>query len=191
MQQRRYRVGVDVGLNSVGLAAIEIDDNCANVLDEIPISILNAQSVIHDGGVDPKEAQKALSRKATAGVARRTRKLRDRKRKRLSELDKTLAQYNFPIIDMSQFKMGTDPYIAWRVRAKLAEVFITDETVRKRLISIAIRHIARHRGWRNPYSSVEEVVSLSDKPSKWLIEYAKRLDREIHIKIIDEFYRDP
>ena len=47
MAKRAYCVGVDVGLNSVGLAAIQVDN------DGNPVRILKAQSVIHDGVVDP------------------------------------------------------------------------------------------------------------------------------------------
>ena len=45
--KKQYEVGIDVGLNSTGLAAIEIDEN------NNPVRILKAISVIHDGGVDP------------------------------------------------------------------------------------------------------------------------------------------
>lgn len=47
MRGKRYRIGIDVGLNSVGLAAVEVSD------ENSPVRLLNAQSVIHDGGVDP------------------------------------------------------------------------------------------------------------------------------------------
>jgi hypothetical protein len=40
----RYRIGIDVGENSVGLAAISYDD------DDHVIEILSALSYIHDGG---------------------------------------------------------------------------------------------------------------------------------------------
>lgn len=43
MRGKRYRIGIDVGLNSVGLAAVEVSD------ENSPVRLLNAQSVIHDG----------------------------------------------------------------------------------------------------------------------------------------------
>lgn len=49
MRGKRYRIGIDVGLNSVGLAAVEVSD------ENSPVRLLNAQSVIHDGGVDPQK----------------------------------------------------------------------------------------------------------------------------------------
>lgn len=42
MRGKRYRIGIDVGLNSVGLAAVEVSD------ENSPVRLLNAQSVIHD-----------------------------------------------------------------------------------------------------------------------------------------------
>ena len=69
MTTRHYRIGIDVGLNSVGLAAIEVDD------DGKPVRILNAQSVIHDGGVDPTKRGKAITRKNISGGARRMRRM--------------------------------------------------------------------------------------------------------------------
>lgn len=65
MRGKRYRIGIDVGLNSVGLAAVEVSD------ENSPVRLLNAQSVIHDGGVDPQKNKEAITRKNMSGVARR------------------------------------------------------------------------------------------------------------------------
>lgn len=63
-----YAIGIDVGLNSVGLAAIRLDNNGE------PIRILKAMSVIHDAGIDPngeknliRVKQFLVSRGACAG----------------------------------------------------------------------------------------------------------------------------
>lgn len=64
-----YAIGIDVGLNSVGLAAIRLDNNGE------PIRILKAMSVIHDAGIDPNGAKESDTRKAISGVARRVRRL--------------------------------------------------------------------------------------------------------------------
>lgn len=69
MRGKRYRIGIDVGLNSVGLAAVEVSD------ENSPVRLLNAQSVIHDGGVDPQKNKEAITRKNMSGVARRTRRM--------------------------------------------------------------------------------------------------------------------
>lgn len=61
MRGKRYRIGIDVGLNSVGLAAVEVSD------ENSPVRLLNAQSVIHDGGVDPQKNKEAITRKEYVG----------------------------------------------------------------------------------------------------------------------------
>lgn len=152
--KRTYRIGIDVGLNSCGLAAIEVDD------EGMPIRILNAQSVIHDGGVDPSAEKAADSRKKVAGMARRTRRLRRQTRRRLNALDDLLRHYGYPIVNEENL---TEPFEIWKDRAALADDFIADETERKRLISIACRHIARHRGWRNPYHNDRSLLGI-EKP---------------------------
>ena len=79
-----YRIGVDVGDRSVGLAAIELDD------DGFPLKKLAMVTFRHDGGKDPATGKTPKSRKETAGVARRTMRMRRRKKKRLKDLDKKL-----------------------------------------------------------------------------------------------------
>lgn len=150
MSKKHYRIGIDVGLNSVGLAAIEVDE------EGIPIRILNAQSVIHDGGVDPTKNKEAITRKNLSGVGRRARRMVRRKHKRLEALDKLLADGRYPIIDLSEF---SDPLMPWKVRAELADRYIEDDGERREDISIALRHMARHRGWRNPYHRVDSLLA--------------------------------
>lgn len=135
---RNYRVGIDVGTHSVGMTAIEFDDQGA------PVAILSAVSHIHDSGV--LEAKTATTRRAAGGLARRTRRLLRRRSKRLRALDHTLAEWNWPDPPES-----TDPYAPWRARARLATEPVADKSERQALLALALRHMARHRGWRNPY----------------------------------------
>lgn len=79
-----YKVGIDVGRNSVGFAAIEVNEQGT------PIRILNSLVQVHDSGVDPEQAKGAITRLASSGVARRTRRLIQRRRKRLNRLDRHL-----------------------------------------------------------------------------------------------------
>jgi len=145
-----YRIGVDVGDNSVGLAAIEVDES------GIPLSILSALSFIHDGGLSPGTAKAPVSRKATAGTARRTRRLHRRRRARLEKLDEVLVGLGWPVPDSEQ----PQSYDAWIARDKLASGRIEDEAERLRLLALAVRHLARHRGWRNPWLSVDQLQGL-------------------------------
>lgn len=143
----RYVVGIDVGLFSVGFAALEVDD-AGN-----PIRILNSMSHIHDSGLDPNNQKTAQTRKAVSGVARRTRRLYATRKKRLATLDSFLENNGFPIVDLEK----EADEIAWTARTKLADQKIDDESEKHKLFSIAIRHIARHRGWRNPYIPAERL----------------------------------
>jgi CRISPR-associated endonuclease Csn1 len=151
----KYRIGVDVGERSVGLAAVEYDD------DGTPIKILSAVSHIHDGGMDPDTAKSPVSRLATAGVARRARRLVRNRRRRLQRLDNLLTDlgYNMPQAEVPQ------THDAWFVRAKLSKGFEPNDQVRNHELLLAIRHIARHRGWRNPWHTwrrLEEAVIPSE-----------------------------
>ena len=141
MAKRAYCVGVDVGLNSVGLAAIQVDN------DGNPVRILKAQSVIHDGGVDPNSQKSGDTRKKQAGIARRTRRMRKRRRARLQKLDNILLELGYPKTDNALLE---GPEI-WKIRATAADGVIENDAERKIAIALVCRHIARHRGGRNPY----------------------------------------
>ena len=154
-----YRVGIDVGSYSIGMAAIAIDD------DGKPTEILSAISLIHDSGVDPDSTKSAATRLATSGVARRTRRLYRRKRKRLAKLDKFISSQGWPLKEFEEYE---DPFYPWRVRAELATTPITDQQELGEKLSIALRHIARHRGWRNPYSKVTALYAVAE-PSDALV----------------------
>ena len=154
MSDKTYRIGIDVGLYSVGLSAIQVND------DDDPVRILNAQSVIHDGGVDPNAQKSADSRRAQSGIARRTRRMRRNRKKRLKRLDQLLMESGFPVSSENDLE-GFEP---WLLRAQAADALIEDEDIRKRAISVSCRHIARHRGWRNPYLDVRTLLTV-DTPS--------------------------
>ena len=161
------RIGIDVGERSVGFGAVEYDD------DGWPIRILASVSHIHDGGMDPDTAKTPKSRLATAGVARRTRRLIRNRRKRLRLLDETLRKQGFPVPD----EEVPQTHDAWHARARLVEEVIADSAERDALISLAVRHLARHRGWRNPWWSYErlaEAPTPSDAFAKTLDEAHKR-----------------
>ncbi|MFC2727143.1 MAG: type II CRISPR RNA-guided endonuclease Cas9 [Corynebacterium matruchotii] len=168
-----YRVGIDVGSYSIGMAAIAIDD------DGKPTEILSAISLIHDSGVDPDNAKSAATRLATSGIARRTRRLYRRKRKRLAKLDKFISSQGWPLKEFEEYE---DPFYPWRVRAELATTPITDKQELGEKLSIALRHIARHRGWRNPYSKVTALYAVAEPSDAFLAmqgECAKKLGRSI------------
>lgn len=154
-----YRVGVDVGDRSVGLSAVEFDD------DGFPLSVLASVAFRHDGGLDPTKNKNPMSRKATAGTARRVRKMRKRRRKRLEALDAQLKSLGFLVPD------GEEPqtYQAWQSRAKLIEECIEDTLELNDHLVRAVRHIARHRGWRNPWWRFPQLKEASKQPTDALV----------------------
>lgn len=159
-----WRAGVDIGLNSVGLAAVEVD------LSGAPVRILNMQSVIHDSGVGRDGAKTATTRLAISGVARRHRRLMARRRKRLEALNRWIVMQGWPLIDPSE---QTDPYWPWTVRAALASTPIVHDAERAAMLSVALRHMARHRGWRSPWMPVEALMDRAE-PSKDFVAMQQR-----------------
>lgn len=150
---RRYCVGIDVGERGIGLAAIEMDD------DGYPIQLLSSLTQRIDGGILPGTEKSPESRKATAGLARRIRRMREYRKQRLANLDNKLRELGYPV--------ATDPqtYEPWHARARLVEGAVDDSYQLKADLSMALRHIARHRGWRNPWLSWESFAQL-ETPSK-------------------------
>ncbi|MDP9800360.1 CRISPR-associated endonuclease Csn1 [Arcanobacterium wilhelmae] len=148
-----FLCGIDVGSNSVGMVAIAVDGS------GLPTKILNSVVMIHDGGVDPEQAKAAVTRLASSGVARRTRRLIQRRRKRLDRLDRRIAKLGWPIVDLESSK---DPYLPWNTRAQLVREKLEGDDL-NRALSIAVRHMARHRGWRSPYASIESL--FTEKPA--------------------------
>lgn len=171
-QQKRYLIGVDVGSRSLGLAAIEVDQNGK------PVSVLNALSLIHDAGLDPSAHGRALTRKYVSGVARRTRRMYRERRKRLAQLDAFLVQNGFPLEDLAR----TNDFATWEARAALAASKIATEDEFKKKLSLALRHIARHRGCRNPYSPVESLYSPPQNKSPSLESIQKEFEQLANIR---------
>ena len=155
MAARRIRVGIDVGSYSVGMTTIEVDE------EDVPIRILSSISHIHDSGLDKDGKKEAQTRREVSGVARRARRLMRERRRRLKNLDATLQRLGYPIPNLSEAK---DPYLIWRVRSELVDKPLPAES-RPYAIAMAVRHIARHRGWRNPYTKATALLkSAPDSP---------------------------
>lgn len=143
------RVGVDVGTHSLGMSAIRVDEN------GMPLELLSTLSLIHDSGIDKDGMKTATTKLAASGVARRTRRMFRQRRRRLAELDSLLESLGYPLTDVSE---NVDTYLPWQLRARLASEPLERGSA-EAAMAIAFRHIARHRGWRNPYSGVESLLS--------------------------------
>ncbi|WP_353954384.1 type II CRISPR RNA-guided endonuclease Cas9 [uncultured Kocuria sp.] len=155
----KFGIGIDVGDRSVGFATIEFDD------DGFPLSVLASVSYKHDGGLDPTKNKNPISRKATAGVAHRVRRMRKRRRRRLEMLDVKLRSLGFPVPN------GEEPqtYQAWQSRAKLIDGRVDEVRELNDHLVRAVRHIARHRGWRNPWWRFPQLLEASENPSDALV----------------------
>jgi len=137
-----WTFAVDVGDRSVGLAAVAFKD-------EEPTTILAATTVIHDGGVG--DEQKRTSRLAERGEDRRTRRLRRRRKARLRAVEKLIRELGWVVPPGT----GVSPYDAWAARSRLVTERVVDERERAQLLGLAVTHVARHRGWRNPWLGAE------------------------------------
>lgn len=172
-QSTNYVVGIDVGSHSVGFAAIEIDP------EGLPLRFLNALSLIHDSGIGPDGEKVAMTRLAQRGFARRARRLVARRTKRYKELNKWITQQGWPLIDLDEHQ---DPYHPWRVRAQLANEPISNAAEKNAMLSIAIRHMIRHRGWRNPFDPVESLLSHY-QPSDHFERFIESAEKAVGITI--------
>lgn len=173
VQRRHYRIGIDVGLKSIGFCAIEVDGRGT------PTKLLNSTVHLHDGGAEPGD-RKEVSRKKTAGIARRARRRGLRNKRRLRELDAYLSEeLGWPLPDLEEF---TDQHEPWHVRAELLDSYVSDPAERKEMLAIAVRHIARHRGWRNSYTSVAS-LARAPYPSKALITVNERVCEALGVTI--------
>ncbi|OQM73237.1 type II CRISPR RNA-guided endonuclease Cas9 [Manganibacter manganicus] len=99
----RWRLGADLGTNSLGWAVIELDD------DDVPIRVVTAGSRIFSDGRDPKSgASLAFDRRAARAMRRR----RDRFKQRQAALLKHLADAGFFPAGETERKAleGLDPF---------------------------------------------------------------------------------
>jgi CRISPR-associated endonuclease Csn1 len=174
-QSAAYRVGIDVGLNSVGLAAISVDEAGA------PQRLLNMETIIHDGGIDPSANKTKGTRRAESGAARRMRRLYRQRRRRLANLDNVIERLGWPLIDL---ETQPDPWFPWRARAELLTAPVADQERLLQLMSVAVCHMARHRGWRNPYMSVASVLQV-DQPSRFFVTMAEAVAPRLGLDAAD------
>ena len=172
-----YVVGIDVGTHSVGFAAIELDS------DGLPIRLLNSLSQIHDSGVDPEQSKRAITRLAASGTARRTRRLYRRKRRRLAELDNLIKELGWPLYEFEHYQ---DPQAPWKFRAELASRKIENKAELEEKLSVALRHIARHRGWRNPYSRVQTLFKQAPASDSFL-KIKSEFEEKFQMRIPDDY----
>ena len=129
-----YRLGLDVGTNSIGWAAVELDD------DDNPCGILRMGVRVFPDGRDPKdESSNAVKRRIPRGQRRR----RDRYLKRRGDLMRALIQFGLMPNDEDERKAleKLDPY-AIRARA-------LDDRLEPHELGRAIFHLNQRRGFKS------------------------------------------
>ena len=132
--KREYRLGLDLGTNSIGWAAIQLDDKGE------PCGLLDMGVRIFPDGRDPtSEASNAVDRR----VARGQRRLRDRKLSRRNRMMQTLIDYGLMPENADECKKleVSDPY-ALRARA-------LDEPMEPFELGRALFHLNQRRGFKS------------------------------------------
>ena len=129
-----YRLGLDVGTNSIGWAAVELDD------DDNPCGILRMGVRYFPDGRNPKDKS---SNAAKRRAARGQRRNRDRYLKRRDDLMRALIQFGLMPHDERARKAleKFDPY-ALRARA-------LDDRLEPHKLGRAIFHLNQRRGFKS------------------------------------------
>ena len=169
----RYRVGIDVGLRSIGFCAIEVDD------EDHPIQILNSVVHVHDAGTGGPGETDSLRKRS--GIAARARRRGRAQKKRLKRLDALLEDLGWGVVSNELL----ESHAPWHVRKRLLNEYITDDVERRQCLSTAAAHIARHRGWRNPYSKVDTLM-LEHEPSDRMRGLKNRVEEQTGLCFSDQ-----
>ncbi len=149
---QRINYGIDPGERSLAVAAIRATD------DDVPVAVEALSLVLHDGGV--AEEKTTTSRLAVRGTKRRDRRRLRRRRTRRSDIKQVLAENDFPIeadktmaakVNKHFGELANHAGFPFFARVALLEP-IKDKELARHLFAVSIRHIDRHRGWRNPWT---------------------------------------
>lgn len=169
----RYRVGIDVGLRSIGFCAVEVDD------EDHPIRILNSVVHVHDAGTGGPGETESLRKRS--GVAARARRRGRAEKQRLKKLDVLLEELGWGVSSNELL----DSHAPWHIRKRLVSEYIEDETERRQCLSVAMAHIARHRGWRNSFSKVDTLL-LEQAPSDRMQGLKERVEDRTGLQFSEE-----
>ncbi len=151
VKDKKYRLGLDLGTNSIGWAAVSLDDN-----DE-PCGVLGMGVRIFPDG---RDAQSKTSNAVDRRMARGQRRRRDRYLERRRDLMDALVEFGLMPQDAEQRKdlQTLDPYA---LRAKAL-----DEPLEPSELARALFHLNQRRGFKsNRKADTDEVEgrSLSER----------------------------
>ena len=130
----KYRLGLDLGTNSIGWAAVKLDENGE------PYGVIDMGVRIFPDGRNPTDK---TSNAASRRVARGARRRRDRYLKRRADLIQALVEYGLMPRDEAERKAleGLDPYVL-RVRA-------LDHRLEPHELGRALFHLNQRRGFKS------------------------------------------
>ncbi len=134
VKEFRYRLGLDIGTNSIGWSAALLDDSGE------PCGLLDmGVRIFPDGRKDRDEASNAVDRRLARGQRRR----RDRYLKRREDLTAALVEYGLMPSEESERKalQDWDPY---RLRARSL-----DERLEPYELGRALFHLGQRRGFKS------------------------------------------
>ena len=155
----RYRLGLDLGTNSIGWAILALDE------ESCPTKIINFNSrIFSDGRVPKTGASLAEARRKARGIRRRYERLTRRKKK----LKNILIRHSFfpKSLDEGHSLKNKDVYY---LRTKAL-----DEKIEKFELGRALLHIDQRRGFKS-----NRKENKKDKDSKKNLEKIKFLKTEI------------
>ncbi len=155
----KYRLGLDLGTNSIGWAAVKLNENGE------PCGILDMGVRIFPDGRNPTDkTSNAVERRVARGARRR----RDRYLKRRTSLMQTLVEFGLMPCDEAERKAleRLEPY-ALRARA-------LDHPLEPHELGRALFHLDQRRGFKSNRKSEQR-----DKDTGPAKEAAKRLDEQL------------
>ena len=172
---RSYAIGLDIGITSVGWAAVALDDK------ENPCGILDMGSRIFDAAEQPKTgASLAAPRRETRSARRRLRRRRHRK-ERIRML--LLREGLLTEAELEGLFLGElEDIYALRVKA-------LDEPIEKRAFARILLHLAQRRGFRSNRKG--EASKEDGKLLEAVSENEKRMAEGAYRTVGEMLFRDP
>jgi CRISPR-associated endonuclease Csn1 len=130
-----YRLGLDLGTNSIGWAAIRLDDSGE------PFGILDMGVRVFPDGRDAKSKE---SNAKTRRIARGARRRRDRYQKRRADLLKTLVEYGLMPDDKRERQALAGRHDPYELRARAL-----DDPLHPHELGRALFHLNQRRGFKS------------------------------------------
>ena len=163
--QAKYRLGLDMGTNSIGWAAIRLDENGA------PCGILDMGIRIFPDGRNPTDkTSNAVQRR----VARGQRRRRDRYLKRREDLINALIEYGLMPKDESERKRianDAEKFDPYKLRARAL-----DYPLEPFELGRALFHLDQRRGFKSNRKAVGDDENEAKKTRADISELSRRIE---------------